>query len=179
MILGEYVNWGMSMRRRAHSALWALAIALQGLAVPAVAHAQKLVFVARHAERADEPARNLEDPPLSAAGQARAARLSAMLADAGVRAIFVTQYKRTQQTAGPLAARLKITPQVMPVSVDALVQELKREHPKDVVLIVAHSTTIPGIIKGLGGSDVKLDEKDYTSLFVVAPATGGVSRIRY
>jgi len=169
----------MSMRRRTHITLCALAIALQGLAGPALAHAQKLVFVARHAERADEPARNQEDPPLSAAGQTRAARLGAMLADAGVRAIFVTQYKRTQQTAGPLAAKLKITPEVMPVNVAALVQDLKREHAKDVVLIIAHSTTIPGIIKGFGGSDVKLDEKDYTSLFVVVPATGAVSRIRY
>jgi broad specificity phosphatase PhoE len=154
----------------------ALAVAL---AQPAVARAQKLVFVVRHAERADEPARNLPDPPLSASGEARAAKLEAMLADAGVRAIYVTKYRRTQDTARPLAGKLKITPEVMPDSVSGLIADLKSRHGQDVVLLVAHSTTISGIIKGLGGQAVALDEADYTSFFVVVPSTGAVSRLRF
>jgi len=154
----------------------ALAVAL---AQPAAARAQKLVYVVRHAERADEPARNQQDPTLSAAGRARAARLEAILADAGVHGIYVTKYRRTQETARPLADKLKITPELMPDSVSALVADLKTRHARDVVVLVAHSTTIPGIIKGLGGPGVTLDESDYNSLFVVVPSTGVASRLRF
>ena len=71
-------------------------------ATPALA--QATVFVVRHAERADDGAAKLEDDPdLSAAGRARAEALAAALEDAGITAIFATQYKRTHQTAAPLA----------------------------------------------------------------------------
>jgi broad specificity phosphatase PhoE len=146
---------------------------------PAVAEAQKLVYVTRHAERADEPARNQEDPPLSKAGDARAAKLRQMLGDADIKAIYVTQFRRTQDTARPLASKLNIKPEVMPSSVTALVAALKSRHADDVVFIVAHSSTIPGIVKALAGHSVDVDESDYESLFVVVPATSTVSRIRY
>jgi phosphohistidine phosphatase SixA len=168
------------MRRKSRLSFCILLLVGSMLALPALAEAQKLVFVARHAERADEPARNQEDPVLSAAGEARAARLNTMLRDADIKAIFVTQYKRTQLTARPLAQRLKLTPQVMPPSVGTLVNELKSRHEKDVVLIVAHASTIPGIIKGLGGSShVDMDDSVYDSFFVVVPATGAVATIHY
>jgi broad specificity phosphatase PhoE len=149
------------------------------LVAPAVAAAQTLVFVARHAERADDPARNQEDPPLSQVGQQRAARLAAMLKDADVKAIYVTAFRRTQETAAPLAAALKLRPEIMPASVPALITALKSRHAKDVVFIVAHSTTVPNIVKALGGSQVELSDWDYDSLFVVAPAAGTAVRIRY
>jgi hypothetical protein len=44
------------------------------LFMPAVAFAQKLVFVVRHAERADAGMQAHTDPPLSAAGEVRAHR---------------------------------------------------------------------------------------------------------
>ena len=48
------------------------------------------------------------DPPLNAAGRARAQKLRHVLRDTGIEAIFVTQFQRTQQTARPLAADLGI-----------------------------------------------------------------------
>lgn len=147
--------------------------------VPAVADAQKLVFITRHAERADDPVRNQEDPPLSQAGEARAAKLRQMLQDADVKAIYVTQFRRTQETARPLAAKVNVKPEVMPSSVGSLVNALKSRHANDVVLIVAHSSTIPGIVKALAGQSVDVKDSDYENLFVVVPATSTVSRIRY
>lgn len=149
------------------------------LAAPAAAHAQKLVYVVRHAERADEPKRDQQDPSLSAAGEARAARLRDMLANADVKAIYVTEFKRTQETAAPLAARVHLKPETMPLSTDAFTAALKSRHANDVVLIVAHSSTIPAIVKALTGHAVQVGDDDYTNLFVVVPATQTVSTIRY
>src|SRR5262245_19806045 len=86
-------------------ALIVIALAAVALFLPAVAHAQKLIFVVRHAERADAGMQAQTDPPLSVAGEARAQKLAAMLADAGVKYIFATEFKRTQDTAKPLAMK--------------------------------------------------------------------------
>jgi hypothetical protein len=59
------------------------------------------------------------------------------------------------------------------------VSALKEDHADDVVLIVAHSSTIPGIVKALTGSSVEVSESDYDSLFVVIPATQTTVRLRY
>ena len=84
------------------------AIVLLALAVPAAA--QQSIFVVRHAERADAApgasAMMDSDPDLSAAGKARAQSLASMLKDAKITAIYTTRYKRTKQTAEPLAAAL-------------------------------------------------------------------------
>src|SRR5262249_46662073 len=82
-----------------------IVLAAGELFMPAVAFAQNLVFVVRHAERADAGMQAQTDPPLSAAGEARAQKLAAMLADAGVKDIFATEFKRTQDTAKPLAMK--------------------------------------------------------------------------
>jgi len=162
-----------------------VATMLACLVVPVAADAQKLVLLVRHAERADGGAASPSmtspaDPPLSAAGEARAQRLATMLADAGITAIFVTEFKRTQDTAKPLAARLNLSPQVS-ASGDAaaLVAKIKAEHSRGVVLIVGHSNTVPALIKAYGGPDVKIADPEYDNLFVVVPETGAMTRIRY
>ena len=148
--------------------------------VPSVASAQKLVIIVRHAERADAGMASKEtDPALSAAGTARAARLSTVLADAGIKAIYVTQYKLTQDTARPLAGKLNIKVDATPLSGEALAARLKSQHPSDVVLIVGHSDTVPAIIKGLGGPDVKIADTEFDNMFFIVPATGFMTRIHY
>ena len=85
-------------------AAWGTALVL---ALAADAAAQSQVFIVRHAEKAPIPAgaapMMAEDPDLSTAGQERAASLGVALKDAAITAIYATQYKRTQQTAAPLA----------------------------------------------------------------------------
>src|SRR4051812_14602306 len=73
----------------------------------APAYSAVTVFLTRHAERAGEMG---DDPTLTPAGRDRAELLARMLADAGVRQIFVTEFKRTQETAAPLARKLQVTP---------------------------------------------------------------------
>ncbi|HEY7432421.1 MAG TPA: histidine phosphatase family protein [Streptosporangiaceae bacterium] len=52
------------------------------------------------------------DPELSPEGQEQAKRLAERLATAAIGAIYVTNLRRTAQTAAPLAARLGLTPRV-------------------------------------------------------------------
>ncbi len=151
-----------------------------------MASAQQTIIFVRHAERADggagvgtmsgAPA----DPPLSAAGEARAARLAGMLADAGIKAIVATEFKRTQDTGKPLAARLGLTVQVIPAKdTAALVATLKRDHANDVVLIIGHSNTVPDLIKAFGGKAVTMRDDEYDAIYVLHPATGALTLIRY
>ena len=154
--------------------------------LPAVVHAQKLVIVVRHAERADGGAGTTTmmgtpaDPPLSAAGEARAGKLAAMLAESGVTAILTTEFRRTQDTAKPLAAKLGLTAHVIKAAdTAALLERLKTVHANDVVLVVGHSNTMPAIIKGLTGDTVTIPDSQYDDLFVLVPATRTMSRIKY
>jgi broad specificity phosphatase PhoE len=171
----------MKLRRATTTAVLLLLVA----AVPAPAFAQKLILLVRHAERADggKPAAGMTtpaDPALSAAGEARAARLATMLAAAGITAIFSTEYKRTQDTVKPLSQKLGVpVTTVRANATPTLVATLKRDHANDIVLITGHSNTLPGIISALGGPTVTIAEHEYDDIFVLVPGTGALSRIRY
>jgi broad specificity phosphatase PhoE len=156
---------------------------LTGLLWPAVASAQKLVIAVRHAERADGGSMSgaaQTDPLLSAEGEARAKRLAAILADAGITAIYATEYRRTQDTAKPVAARvgLEVRTHKGQDSV-GLAAMLKDKHATDIVLLVGHSNTIPAIIKALGGPAVTIGDSEYDEIYFFIPANGTLSKIRY
>jgi broad specificity phosphatase PhoE len=120
------------------------------------------------------------DPLLSAAGEARAAKLATVLAESGISAIFTTEFRRTQDTAKPLAAKLGLTPQLVKAAdTAALLDRLRTAHPNDVVLVVGHSNTLPAIIDGLTGSRVTIADSQYDDLFILAPATRTMTRLKY
>jgi len=163
---------------------WVVAlITLACASLPAVASAQKLVFVVRHAERADAGSGQMQmqtDPPLSPAGEERAAKLAAMLKDAGVQAIFVTEYRRTLDTARPLAAKLGLELKKNAASdTDGLLRELRGRHAGEIVLVVGHSNTLPALIKMLGGGDVTIADDEYDNLFIIVPGARTMTRIRF
>ena len=54
------------------------------------------VILVRHAEKKIEPAN--PDPDLAPEGVERAQEIARVFGDAGINAIYATQYKRTQQT---------------------------------------------------------------------------------
>lgn len=157
-----------------------LPAALALLALAAQGFAQKAIVVVRHAEKVDQSA----DPALSAEGVARAEALARMLKSLDVKAIYVTQYRRTALTAAPLATALGVKP--VEVNSDAtpeLVARMKKEHPGDVVLTVGHSNTVPRILNLLGAVEkVELGDNDYDNLFVVIPTGSGpptLLRLKY
>lgn len=145
------------------------------LATAVAASAQNAVFVVRHAERADAVTGGqtmmATDPDLSDVGKARAESLAAALKDAGIKAIYTTEYKRTRQTAEPLAKTLGIEVTVVPArDMAGLIEKVKAATAN--VLVIGHSNTVGEVIARLGVTDpVKLTDDDYDNLFVVVPGT--------
>ncbi len=165
--------------------LFSTAVVVVSLTIPVVAQAQQLVLLVRHAERADGGGAagamlSSADPGLSDAGRARAQRLAALLRDTGLTGIISTDLRRTQETAAPLAARLKLSVTAIPGSdTSGLVSRLKTNHADGIVLVVGHSNTIPAIVQQLGGPAIRIAENEYDKLFVLVPATGALTTLRY
>jgi len=152
-----------------------LFLLLSGLLVSG-AVAQSTIFIVRHAEKVDGSL----DPNLSVPGQKRAKRLANVLKDAGISKIFVTEFKRTQQTAAPLATTLNLTPNIIPAQNSPLLITRLRASSGN-VLVVGHSNTIPQVIAGLGiTTPIQIGENDYDNLFVlVRRGTPHLIRLHY
>jgi broad specificity phosphatase PhoE len=151
----------------------ALALLLTVLVATSVA-AQPTVFLVRHAERADKPGASPTmpaDPELSEAGRARAESLATVLKDAKITAIFATEFKRTQQTAAPLAKALGLTVKIV-TSKNAADLPKQLQASKGNVLVVGHSNTVPDIIKSLGiTTPVLIDDAEFDNMFLVTRGT--------
>jgi phosphohistidine phosphatase SixA len=126
-------------------------------------HAATIVLV-RHAEKAGPTG----DVPLNAAGQQRAVLLSKMLRDLKFNAIYTTEFRRTQETAAPLAASQAIKPVVIKAQdLDGLIGKLKAAASTDVILVVSHSNLVPTIAERLASTIPAMDETDYSRLIVI------------
>lgn len=161
--------------------IFALVLALAA-ATPLAA--QPTIFLVRHAERADSaPGMSptmAADPDLSAAGRARADSLAAALKDADITAIYVTEFKRTQQTAAPLAKALGLTVKIVTSkSTRELIQQLAAS--KGNVLVVGHSNSVPDVIKGLGvTAAVTIGDDEFDNMFLVSRGpTPSLLRLHY
>ena len=165
----------------------ALCLALGLVLLPAISSAQQTVIVIRHAERADGGAGATAgmtdkpvDPPLSAAGEARAAKLAAMLAETGVNAIFTTEFKRTQDTAKPLASKLGLkSVTVSAKDTEGLIARIRKDHAKGIVLIIGHSNTVPDIVKAFTGKVITMRDEEYDAMFVLTPIAASMTLIRW
>lgn len=154
-------------------------LALGARGVDSNAPGPTMVLLVRHAEKAAEPA---QDPPLTAAGEARARALAMVAKDAGVTAVITTQYARTRRTAEPTAAAAGVSPEVVrggPVDQHArAVADAVRRHRGATVLVVGHSNTIPAIVGALGAPrPPDLCDAEYDALFVVVLAEGEPTRL--
>jgi phosphohistidine phosphatase SixA len=155
--------WFLKASVASVSALWILT-------APTVAAGQGAVFVVRHTERADQSA----DSILSAAGIARAERLSVILKGAGITQIYASNTRRALDTASPLAKALQLTPTEVPgTDYDALLSKLRAATRQDRVLIVGHSNTVPEILRRLGvTTPVTIADTEHDNLFIVIPREG-------
>lgn len=128
------------------------------------ADAHKAIFLVRHAEKESQTD---PDSPISVLGEDRALAFARLVRNAGVTHVFVSDKKRTAQTAEPLTDQRGLTP-VVAKDTKELLEKLKAA-PKDaVIVVVGHSNTIPEILKGLGvKGDVVIKEDQFGRVFVV------------
>ncbi|HEX2522324.1 MAG TPA: phosphoglycerate mutase family protein [Terriglobia bacterium] len=127
--------------------------------------AQRTIVVVRHADKIDDS----DDAVLSPTGETQAKRLGHVLKDVGITAIYTSQFKRTIQTATPLAHLLKIKPFTYEqTDIDGVVKEIRRKHAKEIVMVVGHRSTVPRILKQFGALEpVALGSSEYDSLFIL------------
>jgi broad specificity phosphatase PhoE len=167
--------------------MWLLFFALLAAAFVSYRSATTTTIVlVRHAERAGGA---IDDPPLAAEGTRRADRLAQMFGEVksaghGLDAVYVSDTKRSQQTAAPLVSRLGMKPTVYPAAdVDGTVRQVLRDHRGGRALIVGHSNTLPALVQKLSGQAVpEISDEEYDDIYLVTVPSFGrssVLRLKY
>jgi broad specificity phosphatase PhoE len=122
------------------------------------------IYLVRHADKISED----PDALLSDAGHRRAECLANMLSDAHIAKIYISDLQRTQQTAAPLAEKLRLNPVAIPLSKpDELIAALRSETVTN-VLVVWHGGTLPKILRALGAPEVPpIADAEYDRFFIL------------
>ena len=139
----------------------------------------RLVYLVRHAEAAS----TAPDAALTPAGQKRAECLAKTFKDAGIKQIFVSDAKRTQETAAPLAKAINVKPTIIPAKdPNKLIQSLLYSGGGN-ILVVGHSNTLPFVLARMkAGTVAPIAEDEFDRLFVTTVIESGVtqaSTLRY
>lgn len=130
---------------------------------PSAAPEQPLVvFLVRHAEKVD----STDASPLTEIGEARAEALAHTLRDAQLDEVHASNYRRTQQTAEPVASAAGLKVQTydagdLPALATALAEARGRH------LVVGHSNTTPAMVRLLGGEATPIDEREHDRLYML------------
>ena len=142
------------------------------------------IVLVRHAEK---QVGAIDDAPLTPQGEQRATRLAQMFGDSEalgrVQKIYVTDTRRSQQTAASLAQRLGIEPTVVEARISNadLARKVLRENRGGLALVVGHSNTVPPLVRELSGSDKvpEMGDEEFDTLYVVTvPTIGRASVVR-
>jgi len=135
------------------------------------------IILVRHAEKIIDP--NNPDVDLSAAGQARAQEIARMFGDAGINAIYATQYKRTQETVKPLADQTGVPVTIVNSKSTAdLLAQIRAQHSGQTIFIAGHNNSVPEIIAALGGPQLPIiPETEYDNLFILTVQGDGSAKL--
>jgi phosphohistidine phosphatase SixA len=149
----------------------ALRVALCVLALATIVHGAepRVLVLVRHAERADES----RDAELTEAGKARARAMAAMLKDAGIEAIYSTDYIRTRETARPLAELLSKKIEIYEGDdLAGLAGTLRARASR--ALVVGHSDTTHELVSLLGGNaGAPIASTEYDRIYLLGLAADG------
>ncbi len=169
-------------RRRIQALIIYTGIAI-GLAWFFESQATTTIIFVRHAEQ-DLAAG--DDPGLSDAGRRRVAELTRQLVDAdvvaGVDAIYATGFRRSQETAQPLASALNLKINKYDAEDrESVLETILKNHKGKIILVVGHSNTLPELIANLGASKKvpPIDDMEFDNIYVISiPWFGKTKTIR-
>ena len=135
------------------------------------------VILVRHAEKKIEP--NNPDPDLAPEGVERAQEIARVFADAGLNAIYATQYKRTQQTVKPLSDRTSVPVTLLDSNqTDQLLRRIQTTYRGQTVFIAGHNNTVPAMVSELSGETVPvISESEYDNLYIVTIYRFGKAKV--
>jgi len=166
------------MRCRSSLSLASLSlVALLSVAAPVSMAAQTdatVVYVVRHAERAEDGTR---DPVISLPGWDRSRLLAEMLTDADLTHIHTTDYRRTRSTGRPTADATGLTMELYdPRDLEGFAEQLREMPGRHLVL--GHSNTTPQLVSLLGGDPGDpIEETEYDRLYIVTLVGDGASTV--
>ncbi len=125
-------------------------------------------FFIRHAEK--ELTNNPKDPNplLSETGEKRAQKWAALFSDTKIDMIYTTDYKRTRQTAEPIAKNQEIK-MVLYNPSNLYDLNFQQKTKGKTVVVVGHSNTTPLFVNKIINDEKysQINEKDYGKLFIV------------
>ncbi len=137
------------------------------------------VYLVRHAEKEAG-----DDPLLTSAGNKRAGDLMRALEGKKIRRIYVTEYRRAQNTGDSLRIQQGIDTVYYgsDTSCTDLINKLKTHRDvNDAILIIGHSNTIPLVIRKLGIDNYPKDyipSNDFDDLFLLSFKKGKATLTR-
>lgn len=149
---------------------WLIVPALCFVLAPAT-EAADVVYLVRHAEKQVDGGK---DPGLTAAGRARVCHLERFFADKGLDHVLSSDYRRTRETAGPIARSLGLEVEVYDPRHQAVLAMMIKNRPGR-YLVVGHSNTLPELSRILGGEDFgPWAESEYERFYELRLAPGVV-----
>jgi broad specificity phosphatase PhoE len=176
-------RWKARRRRRRAISLLVYALIVFGLAWFFSSRATTTIMFVTHTDVAGG---GVDDPGLSAVGEARANLLAAFLADvdvlAGLDAIFTDDRRRTQQTAAPIAAVMDL--EVQTADHTRIVEFMERvvsDYKGRIVLVVTEPDLIAPLVAELHGhqSVPEIRDGEYDNVYIVtSPWFGKVKTLR-
>lgn len=128
-----------------------------------------VIYLVRHAEKAIDPT---DDPPLALAGQIRVQVLRHLLAESDLKYIHTTDWKRTRETARPIARDMGVEPSIYDAGDLAAFAATLKATPGH-HLVVGHSNTTPMLVETLGGDpSTPFHDLEYDRLYIVVIPPG-------
>jgi broad specificity phosphatase PhoE len=154
-----------------------IAFLLCSFAATSIAQDEFTTFILiRHAEKADDGTNN---PGLTTEGTERADRLSALLTDTDVAAIYSTPFKRTMSTVTPLASAKGLDIQEYNPRGQEFIKTMLKDNAGKTIVVSGHSNTTPVVANILLGNKQfeNLTEDEYGKIFIVTVSSLGVGTV--
>jgi broad specificity phosphatase PhoE len=140
---------------------------------------KKTIILIRHAEKDVSPGADKTDPELAPAGVARAQRLVKAIKKYKPGAVYSTSFKRTRNTAAPVAAWRKLEvetydPRKLDEVVTRVLTSKRKRH-----LVVGHNNTTPALANLFIEEDKykTLPESEYGKIWIIRLKKGKVKSV--